>query len=122
MICSDNEKLVQCCNYLEKWLMERGYSQRLVRMQILKARGESMDSFLERGNTRTSEGKLTFNITYYPAFQNVRSILQELQILLAPDKEHKKVFTEIPIVGFRNGKSIKDYQVRKYFAKLMSTT
>ena len=92
--------------------MERGYSERLVRTQILKARGESRDSFLERGNTRTSESRLTFNITSYPAFQNVRCILQELQILLAPEKEHKKVFTEVPIVEFRNGKSIKDYLVR----------
>ena len=62
-------------------LIERGYSERLVRMQILKARGES------RENTRTSKSKLTFNITHYPAFQNVRGIFQELQILLAPDKD-----------------------------------
>ena len=97
-IYSDNEKFNQHCNDLEKWLMERGYSEKLVRMQILKARGESRDSLLEQGNTRTFESKLTLNITYYPLFQNVRSILQQLQILLAPDKEHKKVFTEVPIV------------------------
>ena len=82
-ICSDNKKFDQ--HNLEKWL---------------KARGESMDSLLERGNTRTSESQLTFNITYYPVFQNVRSILAEFQILLAPDKEHKEVFPEVPIVGF----------------------
>ena len=91
--------------------MERGYSERIVRMQILKARGESRNSLLEQGNTKTSDSKLTFNITYYPAFQNVRSILEELQNLLAPNKEHKKVFSEVPIVGFRNGKSLKDYLV-----------
>ena len=101
--------------------MERGYSERMVRMQILKARGESRDSLLERGNTKTSDSKLTFNITYYPAFQNVRSMLEELQILLAPDKEHKKVrkfFPEVPIVGFRNGKSLKDYLVRAALPKM----
>ena len=92
--------------------MERDYSEGMVRMQILKARGNSRDSFLERGNTRASESKLIFSITYYPAFQNVRNILEELQILLAPDKEHKKVFPEVPIVGFRNGNIIKDYLVR----------
>ena len=90
----------------------------MVRMQILKARGESRDSLLERGNTKTSDSKLTFNITYYPAFQNVRSILEELQILLASDKEHKKVFPEVPIVGFRNGKSLKDYLVRAALPKM----
>ena len=51
-----------------------------------------------------SEKKPTFNITYYPAFQNVRSIMEELHILLTPNKEHKKVFPDVPVVGFRNGK------------------
>ena len=56
--------------------------------------------------TITSENKLTFNSAYYTAFQNVRSILQKLKFVLGPDKEHKKVFDEIPIVGFRNGKNL----------------
>ena len=57
------------------------------------------DRLLERVNTRTSESKLTFNIIYYPAFQSVRNILRELQILLAQDKEHKKVFPKINNIG-----------------------
>ena len=35
-IFSNNEKFDQRCNDLEKWLMERGYSERLARTQILK--------------------------------------------------------------------------------------
>ena len=62
-ICSDNKKFDKRCNDLEKWPMERGYRERMVRMQILKTRDESRDSLLERQNTRTSESKLTFNIT-----------------------------------------------------------
>ena len=99
-ICSDNKKFDQRCNDLQKWLMERGYIERMVRTQIFKTRGESTDSLFERGNTKTSGNKLTFNITYYPAFQNVRGILEELQILLAQDKEHKIVFPEVPVMGF----------------------
>ena len=44
--------------------------------------------------------------------ENVRNILQKLHILITPDKEHKKVFQDIPVVGFRNGKSLKDHLVR----------
>ena len=84
----------------------------MVRTHKLKARGESRRSLLEEGNTKTTESELTFHITYYPAFQNVRSILEELLILLVPYKEHKKVFPEVPIVEFRDGKSLKDYLVR----------
>ena len=45
-------------------------------------------------------------------------MLEELQILLAPDKEHKEVFPEVPIVGFRNGKGLKDYLARAALPKM----
>ena len=47
-----------------------------------------------------------------PAFENVRNMLQELHLLLEPDKEHKKVFSYVLAVKFCNGKSLKDYLVR----------
>ena len=44
--------------------------------------------------------------------------MEELQISLAPDKKHKNIFPEVPIVEFRNGKSFKDYLVRAAFPKM----
>ena len=67
-ICSDDKSLDKCCNNLEGWLMERGYNGKIIRKQILKAREHSRKDLLERGKIETSEPKLTFNITYYPAF------------------------------------------------------
>ena len=78
----------------------------MIRKQILGAREHSRKDLLEREKAKTSEPGLTFNITYYPVFQNIRNILQELNLLLAPDKEHKKVFSDVPVVGFRNGNSL----------------
>ena len=56
------------------------YYERIVRMQILKVRGESRDCLLEKRNTKPSESKLIFNISYYSVFQNVRIFLQELEV------------------------------------------
>ena len=42
-------------------------------------------------------------------------------MLLAPDKEHKKVFLDVPVVGLRNGKSLKDYLVRAALPKANET-
>ena len=84
----------------------------MIRKQVLRAREHSRESLLEKVKSESNQRKLTFNITYYPVFQNVRNILQELHILLTPDQEHKKVFQDIPVVGFRNGKSLKDHLVR----------
>ena len=67
---------------------------------------------LEKVGNHPEENKFIFNITYYPAFQNTKKMLKELHILLAPDKEHQKMFSKVPIVGFLNGKSLKDHLVR----------
>ena len=117
-ICTDNETFDRRCNDLEKWLMERGYNEKMIRKQILSAREHSRNDLLEKEKQQMSERKLTFNTTYYPAFRNVRSIMEELHILLTPNKEHKKVFPDVPVVGFRNGKSLKDYLVRTKSPKL----
>ena len=69
---------------------------------------------LEKERDHQEENKLMLNITYYPAFE-------ELQILLAPDKEHQKVFPNVPIVGFRNGKCLKDHLVRASLPILNNT-
>ena len=42
-------------------------------------------------------------------------------MLLAPDKEHKKVFPNVPVVGFRNCKSLKDYLVKAALPKTNET-
>ena len=111
-ICSNNAFFDQRCNELEHWLHERGYSERVVRQEILKARKIPRNELLQKEHNHPEENKLALNITYYPAFQNTKTILEELQILLAPDIEHQKVFPNVPIVGFRNGKSLKDHLAR----------
>ena len=89
------------------------------RAKLLKS--QFRKDLLKREKTETSKPKFTFNITYYPVFQNIGSILQELYLLFAPDKELKKVFRNVPVVGFRNGKSFKDYLVRAALPKTNET-
>ena len=96
--------------------MERGYNGKVIRKQMLRAREHSRKDLLEREKAETSEPKLMFNITYYPVFQNNRNILQELNFLLASDKEH-----DVPVVGFCIGKNLKDYLVRAVLPKTNET-
>ena len=62
--------------------------------------------------------RVTFNITYYPVFNKIRSILEELYILLATDEQHKKFFTDIPRIGLKNCKNLKDDLVRSVLVKI----
>ena len=68
---------------------------------------------------QTSEPKLTVKITYYSVFQNIGNILQERYLLLTPDKEHKKVFPNVPVVRFCNGKSLKACLCPLFFIKFL---
>ena len=44
--------------------------------------------------------------------------MEELHTLLIPNKEHEKIFHNVPVVGFWNGKNLKDYLVRVKLLKL----
>ena len=84
-ICSNNEFFDKRCNDLEKHLLERGYSEKMVRKEILRVRAIPRDALLEKVNNQEKQNKRTFNITYHPLFRNVRKILEELHVILASD-------------------------------------
>ena len=44
--------------------------------------------------------------------------MEELHILLTPSKEHMKVFPNVPVIEFRNGKSPKDFLLRATLPKI----
>jgi len=112
-ICSEGKDFDKRCNDLESWLKSRGYSDKLVRNQILRARKFSRNDLLNKESKRdTKEGRLILNITYHPALSKLKSILSKIHILLSCDREHKEVFNDTPIVGFKNGKSLKQFLVR----------
>ena len=48
--------------------------------------------------------------------------MEELLLLLTPNKEHKNVFPHVPFVRFWNGKSLQDYLVRAKLPKLDKST
>ena len=54
----------------------------------------------------------------YPVFKNIRIILEELHILLTWHEQHRKGFTDIPRIGFKNGISLKDHLVRSVLPKI----
>ena len=83
----------------------------MVHNQISRAREHSRNDLLERKKQQMSAQKLTFNMTYHPAFQNVRAIMEELHILLTPNKEHKKLFPNVLVIGFRNGNRLEGFLV-----------
>ena len=50
-ICSDSTSFDRRCNYLESWLLERGYKEKEVRKQVLRGRAFCRDDLLNRERT-----------------------------------------------------------------------
>ena len=67
---------------------------------------------LDKERSQGNDNKLTFNVTYYPVFRHLKSQLKELYVILACDEDHKKIFPELPITGFKNNKNLKSHLVR----------
>ena len=90
---------------------------------MLRPREHFRKDHLEKEKTETCKQNLTFNITDYSVFQNIRAFLQEIHLLLETGKKQKKVFPNVPAVGFPNGngKSLKYYRVRAALPKTKET-
>ena len=70
----------------------------------MKAKSQSRQTLLDEEKMSRKDDRVTFNITYYSTFKSIRNILAEFHILLPPDEQHRKVFTDILRMGFINGK------------------
>ena len=88
-------------NDLEKYLLERGYSKKMVRKEILRTKAIPRDALFEKVNNQEKQNKITFHITYRPILRDVRKILKELHAILASDDGNKKVFPDVHMIGFK---------------------
>ena len=92
-------QIIISTNNLEKWLNEK-----LICKEILQGRSQSKKTLLDKEKMSRDDDRVNFNIIYYLVFKNLRNILEEFHILLAPDEQQRKVFADIPRIGFQNSK------------------
>lgn len=96
-----------------------GCSEKIVREEILKARASPRKTISNKEKVLKRDDRVTFNIKYYhPIFKNIKNVLEDSDILIAPDEQLKKVFAGISTIDFKKGKSLKDHLVRSCLPKL----
>ena len=78
----------------------------------MKARKYKRTELLYSQREEVHKNKLVFNISYYPIFSKLKNIIFKIHLLLTPGREHRKVFENVPVIGFKKGKSSKDILVR----------
>ena len=65
---------------------------------------------------QAKDNKLTVSITFYPVFRHLKSHWKVLHAIFACDEDNKKVFPDVPIVGFNNNRNLKSHLVRATLA------
>ena len=86
---------------MERFLLERGYSSKLVRKEILRARKIPRNELLDKERSRANDSKLTFHVTYYPVFRHLKSQWKELHVIIACDEDHKNYFLKYQLLVSR---------------------
>ena len=66
---------------------------------------------LDKERSQGDDSKLTFNVTFYPMFRYLKSQLKEPHVILAFDEDHKKLFCEVSIIGFKSNNNLKSHLV-----------
>ena len=69
--CSESWFYYKRCNQSGVWLREQGYSDKLVRQQILKARKSKRNDLLNNMKGKRNDYKLLFSSTYHPNLPNL---------------------------------------------------
>ena len=75
-ICSNTKFFDKKCIDLEKYLLERGYSEKMISKEILGARAVARDALSEKVNNQEKQNKITLNGIYYPVYRDVRKALE----------------------------------------------
>ena len=62
----------------------------MVRKQILKARAFSRDTLLDKTKEVRNSDRIVLTLAYHPSIKKFQNFLNEVHILLTPNKEHRK--------------------------------
>lgn len=68
----------------------------------------SRNALFDKEKMQEKDSKTIFNVTYYPVYRNLKTLLD----ILACDGEHRKVFPNVSIIGFKKSKNLRWHLVR----------
>lgn len=94
----------------QRFFQERGCSWQMVRKEILGMEKcqETLFSIKKKCRKRILKLYLMFNVTYYPVYRNLKTLLH----ILACDGEHRKVFPNVSMIGLKKSKNLRWHLVR----------
>ena len=119
-ICSDPNSVNRRCNVLEKLLIQRGYSELEVSKQIVRTRGFSRDSLLNRKNSEEEHNKVTYFylIKKSDLLSSLSNCLKKIFPECLPWCCPWSCFTNVVLIRFQNDWNFKYHIVRFVLPKI----
>ena len=112
-IISDDMEFEEKCTDLKSWLVERAYPEELVQNQINRAKHADRNVLLNKKQEPKNDNRPVLAFSYHPALpEKVQNIIRQFHPVLQNDAEHRRLFSELPLVTFRRAKSLSDMLVR----------
>ena len=106
-ICSKEEDFRMRCEEFSKYFLERGYKKSVIERAVKRASLQPRADTLIYTNKDKGD-RVPFVITHIPRNPPLRKILLEQHKILLDDERMRKAVPNIPVVGERNCKSLRD--------------
>ena len=111
-ICSDKVDFEEGCNKLRTKLIERGYKEHEINLQIERVAKEKRDDLLHYKD-KTPMTKIPFAVTYNSQLPNIKEAIDKHWDILKINPRLGQVFNEKPMIAFRKNKNLKDILEQK---------
>ena len=106
-LCSKEEVFLSRSHELSKHFLNRGYKKTVIRKAIERASKICRPETLQY-TKRNKHDRVPFVITHNPRNPPLRQILKDKHNILLKDSKMKAVIPNVPVVGERNSKSLRD--------------
>jgi hypothetical protein len=118
-ICSSIEQRDERLLELKEMLSSRGYSDRMIKSAIERARHIPRDIALKKVSKNKAKNRPIFAVTYDPRLPPIQNIqAKHWRSMVSQDSYLAEVFKQPPLTAFRRQKNIRNHIIRAQVPKL----
>ena len=110
-LCSDDEDFSNKCSEMRSFFLNRNYPAHVIDNAIRKVSTIDRATALAP-NTRTSNNRIPFTLTYHPLNNSIKPIVNRNFSLLESDSITSNIFNDRPLFSFKRDRNLRSFLVK----------
>ena len=110
-LCSDDEDFSNKCSEMRSFFLNRNYPAHVIDNAIRKVSTIDRATALAP-NTRTSNNRIPFTLTYHPLNNSIKPIVNRNFSLLESDSVTSNIFNDRPLFSFKRDRNLRSFLVK----------